>query len=122
MLLREILQLGLGENVDGAAESEDPRRHVDAGQGGLAIGVGADRGDLPDPVVGEGRDQIQEVGFRAAFAGCSEEMEDAHAGQNLAGLCAAPKPLEDQKKPPYKPRLAERSGGWIAQMVRAVDS
>ena len=37
-------------------------------------------------------------------------------------ICAAPKPLEDQKKPPYKPRLAERSGGWIAQMVRAVDS
>jgi hypothetical protein len=49
-------------------------------------------------------------------------MEHAHGRPNLAALFTAPKRLEEPPTFPYKPPLAERPGGWVAQMVRAVDS
>jgi hypothetical protein len=120
-LLGEALELGAGQQVDRPAEPEDPAVDVQRPQRRFAVGVGADGGRLGNIGPRQGRQQMQEIGFRPAFAGRPKEVKHAHRARTLAGETLTPKHLEDREITPYNPRLAERRG-WVAQLVRAEDS
>ena len=67
-----------GEEVQGAAEPELPDRDPGAGQGCMASGIGTQDRRLRLSRPRQRCDQVDEIGLRAAFAGRSQEMQDAH--------------------------------------------
>ena len=69
---------GCGEEVQGAAEPELPDWNPGVGQGRMAGGVGAQGCRLRLSRPRQPCDQVDEIGLRAAFAGRSQEMQDAH--------------------------------------------
>ena len=67
-----------------------------------------------------------------AFAGRSQKMKDAHAGATLVWAARKRNPLLVERSHPTRLKMRKtqsitraspiRPGGWVAQMVRAVDS
>ena len=70
--------------------------------------MGSDRSGLGQTRPHEGRHEVCEIGFRAAVAGRSQEVQDAHREAEPSCLPPVAQALEARAFRPYNPRLARR--------------
>ena len=110
------------QNIDGAAEAQDLHRHARLLQKRLTGRIAAQGAGPGQARPVQRLNEVDEVGLRPALAGRSQKVQNAHCNVKPSRCRSVSQALEARRLRPYKPASRERTYGWVAQLVRAVDS